>query len=210
MSRVSPTRGVDLLLVAYAALTDDEQSELYERVTEQRTLSQATDDSEMARCVRSLYRVAEYVGREPSVDDYRIASAELIAAGEDIEPFKRLYAFFGNTWRNAREAFALAKTTTPGRIEARFEARRIGKVARYSEETLRETLLRCAAEYGCPPRVNQFEWWRHRELELARAAGNTNLQLPSATPYRRRWGTWEVALRHFGFSETELDGRLEL
>jgi hypothetical protein len=162
----------------------------------------------MARYIRSLRRVAEVVGREPSVDDYRDQSPILISAGEDVETFRHLYGYFGS-WRRAREALRLAETTTARRIEARFQSRRMGKIARYTDETLKETLERCAAEYGHPPRVNEFEWWRERELELARAAGTDTLQLPSSNPYRKRWGTWEGALAHFGFPQDKIEQRLE-
>jgi hypothetical protein len=204
------TRAVDVVLVVFQALSEDEKAELHERIAEQILLSGVADESEMARCIRSLKRVAQEVGREPSVDDYRIISARLIESGEDIEPFKHLYAYFGGTWRRAREAFALSHSTVPGRIEARFRARLLGKVARYTDETLKETMDHCVEEFGRPPRLNEFERWRRRELSLAEAAGNPNAQLPSATPYRRRWGTWEDALRALGYREEAICGRLEL
>jgi hypothetical protein len=44
----------------------------------------------------------------------------------------------------------------------------MGKVWRYTERTLRDTLMRCAEHYGCrPPTVAEFEWWREREIEKA-------------------------------------------
>lgn len=43
--------------------------------------------------IRSLRLVAERVGRSPTIDDYRAAQAELVAAGEDVEPFRRLYRY---------------------------------------------------------------------------------------------------------------------
>ncbi len=106
---------------------------------------------------------------------------------------------FGS-WRRAKEALDLSETTTARRIEARFRFRRMGKVWRYSEDVMRETLVRCAEHYGRPPLVAEFEWWRDRELELARAEGNDALHLPSPSQYRRRWGSWEAALLHFGYT----------
>jgi len=55
--------------------------------------------------------------------------------------------------------------------------------------------------------VIEFELWRQREIELAKARGE-DLFLPSDSPYRRRWGGWEAALRHFGFEPEEIEGRL--
>jgi hypothetical protein len=205
---MAATSAVDALLLVFNALTDDEQNEVSERIDERKALRLAAEENEMARYIRSLRRVAEVVGREPSVDDYRDQSPLLISAGEDVETFRRLYGYFGS-WRRAREALRLAETTSARRIEARFQSRRMGKIARYTDETLKETLERCVAEYGHPPRVNEFEWWRERELELARAAGTDTLQLPSSNPYRKRWGTWERALAHFGFPQAEIEQRLE-
>ncbi len=143
--------------------------------------------------------VAAYVGHLPSVDEYKQAVEELCAGGEHIESFTRVSRHFGS-WRRAKEALDLSETTTARRIEARFRFRRMGKVWRYSEDVMRETLVRCAEHYGRPPLVAEFEWWRDRELELARAEGNDALHLPSPSPYRRRWGSWEAALLHFGYT----------
>jgi len=205
---MATTSAVDALLLVFNALTDAEQTEVSEKLAASNESRLAAEDNEMARYIRSLRRIAEVVGRVPSVDDYRDQSPILIGEGEDIEPFHRLYAYFGS-WRRAREALGLAESTSPRRIEARFQARRMGKIARYTDELLKETLDRCVADYGHPPRVNQFEWWRERELELARAGGIDTLQLPSSSPYRKRWGTWERALVHFGFSLDEIEQRLE-
>lgn len=59
------------------------------------------------------------------------------------------------------------------------------------------------------PQVAEFEHWRHRELELARAQGDDALHLPSAGPYRRRYGSWEQALLKLGYTSDEVAERLE-
>jgi hypothetical protein len=99
--------------------------------------------------------------------------------------------------------------TTTKRIEARFRERRLGKVWCYTEDLLRETLLRAAEHWGRPPSTQEFEWWRERELELAAASGDRNAFLPSTSPYRMRFGTWEAALLHFGFTPEQAALRLE-
>jgi hypothetical protein len=84
----------------------------------------------------------------------------------------------------------------------------MGKIWKYTEGTLRDTLAQCVEHYGHVPQVAEFDRWRDRVLELARARDNDILHLPSATPYRKQWKTWEGALRHFGYSQEEIDRRL--
>jgi hypothetical protein len=198
----------DALVIVFAALDPDEQREVLERMTELRARSEAGAMSDTESFISSLRQVADYVGHAPSVGEYKQAREEMLAAGADIESFTRLYRHFGS-WPRVKEALALSETTTARRIEARFRYRQVGKVWRYSEELLGETLGRCAKHYGRPPLVAEFEWWRDRELELARAEGNAALHLPSPSPYRRRWGTWEAALLHFGYTPDQVAERLE-
>jgi hypothetical protein len=69
--------------------------------------------------------------------------------------------------------------------------------------------MRCVEHYRRPPLVAEFEWWRDREFQLARAQGNDDtLHLPSSSPYRRRYGSWEGGLLHFGFTLDEVALRL--
>jgi hypothetical protein len=204
---VPETSAVDLLAVAFAALRPEEQEAAFSRLAEMRLRRLAGEESDTARMIRSLQCVADEVGRAPSVDDYRRVAPLLRAAGEDVEPLSRLQRHFGGSYRRAVEALALSEVTTARRIQARFDSRRVGKVWKYTEGTLRDTLARCAEHYGHVPQIAEFEWWRDRELELAQ--GNDTLHLPSATPYRKRWRTWEGALVHFGYSREEIDRRLE-
>jgi hypothetical protein len=214
------TSATDIVIAAYNTLNEDERDEVFERIRERRVIDAAGTESDAARFVRSLRRVAEYVGHpdqtDLSVGVYKQASAELIAEGEDIETFGRLYGHYGS-WPRAREALELSETTTVRRIEARFRYRQVGKVWRYSEPMMRDALARCIAYYATLeerdiPRgvsVAEFEHWRDRELELAQARGDREFHLPSSSPYRRRWKTWEAALLHFGYTPEQVAARLE-
>lgn len=195
-------------MAAYQVLSEDEQDEAFERVHGLRIQKEAGTDSDMSRYLRSLQLVQAEVGRTPTSDDYREAQPRLAAAGEAVETFSRLYRFFG-TWPRAREALDLSQTgNTSRRIEARFRERRLGKIWRYDEDDLRDTLARAVEHFGYPPSTTEFDWWREREFELARATGHEDPHLPSVTPYRKRWGTWEEALLHFGYSEEDVARRL--
>jgi hypothetical protein len=204
-----PTTGPDAVLTLYRALTDGEREEAFERICQLRVADAAEGESDMARYLRSLARVTELVGRTPTVTDYKDAQAQLAAAGDPIEPFSRIYAFFDGVWARAREALELSETTTPRRIEARFRSRQLGKVWRYTDDTLRDALLRAAEHWGRPPSVAEFEWWRENELRLAQATGDGEMQLPTSSPYRKRWVTWEAALLAHGFQPEEVALRLE-
>ena len=76
----------------------------------------------------------------------------------------------------------------------------LGKPRRYSEDELREALAACVAHFGRAPNTADYSWWRERQLELARAQRRDRLHLPTDGPYRERWGGWEPALLHFGYT----------
>lgn len=202
--------GADTLVILYEALPPEEQTLAYERIRESYLREQGTEDTEMARHVRSLSRVAEAVGHFPGVDEYRHVSQVLRAEGEtDVEPFSRLYKFFDCSWPQAREALHIAGETSARVVEARFRNRKLGKIARYTDDVLRDTLARATEHYGRPPSTEEFGWWRERQIELARAQGEEYPHVPSAGPYRARWKTWEGALLHFGYTPEEVALRLE-
>lgn len=111
------------------------------------------------------------------------------------------------SWEGALIACGYSPEDVYVRLEPRPERRsRLAKVDRYSEATLRDTLERCARELGRPPLVEEFDEWRQRELKRTRTR---TVLLPSNSPYRRRWGTWERALLHFGFAPEAVAERLE-
>ena len=201
------TSAAELLLVTFNALAPDEQEEAYAKITDARITRLAGVDSEFARHLRSLRRVAAVVGGELTPETYREARRQLVAKGEEIAEINVLRRFFGS-WRNAKDSLGLADVTTPLKIEARFRAKRVGKVHRFREDTLAEVLERCARDLGHVPLVIEFSLWREREHELAKARGE-DLHLPSDSPYRRRWGTWEGALLHFGYDPSDVYARLE-
>lgn len=204
---MAATSGIDLLLVSFEALSPEEREMAFERLAEARLRHRAADGSLEAGMLSSLLAVADHAGtRDLSPDVYRAARRELVEAGQSIETFNRVVRHYG-TWRQAKEAVVLSGVTTTQRIESRFRSRRLGKIWRYTDEVLEETLRRCAEQVGSAPMVAELEWWRDRELELARARGEDAAHLPSATPYRKRWGSWQGALLHVGFSKAEIDAR---
>ena len=204
---MATTSGAEIVAVGFAALGADEQEEAYARVTGIRLTRLAGEESETAQLIVSLRRVADVTGEELTPDLYRQVRRELVARGEELSEFNALVRHFGS-WRVAKEALGLSEVTTPAKIEARFRARLVGKVHRYREDTLKATLEKCAADLGHVPLVIEFEHWRQREMELAKAQGQ-ELFLPSDSPYRRRWGSWEDALLHFGFTPEAVKERLE-
>jgi len=207
-SEAPSTPAIAPVIAAFRTLSESEQRaalQACQRVWIQRLDG---DESEAALMIRSLARVARELGHTPGIEDYKRVRAELAGAGEELEPTSRILKHFHGSWHMAREALDLTEVEKPRRIQERFAKRRLGKVWRYTEDKMRETLQRAAEEIGHAPQVAEFEWWRERQIELAKARGE-DLHLPSPTPYRRRYGNWEKALRHFGFSEDEIAGRLD-
>jgi hypothetical protein len=202
------TTGVDVLVASFRALDEAEQEEAFERVRQLRLERLAGDDSEAAQHLRSLQRVADHLGELPTSTTYREARQELVADGEEIAEINILIRFFG-TWRAALEFLELTRDDSVAKVEARFAKRKLGKIWRYTDQTLSEVLHRAISEIGHACQLAEFEHWRHRELEKARAKGE-ELHLPSGGPYRRRYGgTWEKALLHFGYTPDEVAERLE-
>ena len=176
----APTSAVELLAVAFAALATAEQDEALSRLSELRFRHEASEESETARMVRALRRVADLLGEVPATATYE-------------------------QWRPA-ETSEESETTTARRSEGRFRSGRLGKVWRYTDETLNEALACCSAYYGRVPQVAEYERWRQRELELAQAEGHHAPHLPSSSPYRRRWGSWERALVALGCTPAAIAG----
>lgn len=204
---MSDTSPADMLAVLFQALQPEEQDAVFARLKELRLLRLAGEDTEWERFIKALQRVQEEVEGEISVGDYRAIQPRLVKAGESIPPIGQVITHFGS-WKRAKEALYMSEDETASKIDARYRLRRVGKVHRYREETLRETLQRCADYVGHVPLVVEFDLWRNRELELAKAQGQ-DISLPSSGPYRSRHGTWSKALLHFGFSQDEIDSAHE-
>jgi len=211
---------VDALLILFEALPADDQAAAFQRLSLAHARRQAGAEADTERMLRSLARVGEVAGSTPPTStEYRRVSSVLIAEGEDVASFSQIYTHFDRQWANVVEAAGLSHMTTARKIEARFQSRRLGKVARYTDAKLGDALDRCSAFFVAKhelkaseryaPLESEFEWWRERELELARARGDDFFKLPSPTPYRNRWGTWERALAHFGFTAQQIAERLD-
>jgi len=205
-----PLSGVELIVIAYRALSPVEQGEVLDRLQELRLSSEAGEQTQTERMLGSLARVRELVGHAPTATEYREA-IKRETRGEielNLEPLSQLIPHFGS-WRMAREALDLTEKHTPRRIEAMFRNRRVGRVHQYSEATLRDSLLRCAEALERVPQCREYERWREQEIEIARAQGNRTFQLPGAEPFRKRWGKWPEVLAEIGFSQDEIASRLE-
>jgi hypothetical protein len=203
-----PTPATDAVLILFTALDETEQQEIADRIATALAMRAVSQESASAPFVRSMARIVEFIGHLPSVDEYRDARDALVQAGEDIETYSRLVRHYG-TFRRAKEALDLSKTTSIRNADARFRHRRINKIWRFTDETLGEHLARCVEYFGgAIPTLDEHAAWRQRELRLAAAEGNDALQVPSARPYQERWG-WAGSFEHFGHSPEAIAQRLE-
>ncbi|MEA2361649.1 MAG: hypothetical protein QOD71_794 [Thermoleophilaceae bacterium] len=203
------TSAVDGLVVLFETLAPAEREVALRRMHECWLIHQAGEESEAAYLIRSLVRVRDSLGRDDfAAEDYRRVRLVLADDGEELAPLSQIVRHF-QSWRMAKEAVQLGEATTTRLIDARFARRRLGKIWRYSEQTLAETLARCVNDLGHIPQVAQYDWWRERQVQLARAQGDDSLHVPSPNVYRKRWKTWEGALLHFGYSPEAIAARAE-
>jgi hypothetical protein len=208
MSEVAPTPATDGLIALFRVLRPEEQEAVLRDCQAIWLQSLESTDTRAARIIASLNRVAEVMGETPGVEDYKRVRAELIKDGAvGLVPSSQILRHFGS-WHLAREAVDLTQVSSVRKVEERFRKRRLNRVWRYTEDTLRETLRRAVEDLGRVPQVAEFEFWREREIELARARGEL-LHLPSPGAYRRRYGNWEKALSHFDYTSDERAERLE-
>jgi hypothetical protein len=198
------TPAVDIVLAAFMALSVAEQ-EVALRSCQSSWLQLTDLGSEGEQIIKSLVRASEIAGSAPGIEEYKAIRNQ---QGEDLVPASRILKHFGGSWHRAKEAIDLTQVNSVRRIEERFAKRQLGKIWKYTDQTLRESLLQAADEIGHAPQVAEYSWWRERQLEIARTRGE-EVHLPSPTPYRKRFGSWEAALKHYGFSAEEIDARLE-
>jgi len=202
------TTAVDVLLVAYQALSDEEKDELDQRLCQVQLARLTTAQDELSRMLRSIQTAAQHIDCDPSrltVTQYRQAITER----DDLVPLSRIVRRLGS-WRQAREAFELSRSTSLRAVEARLAQRKVkGKIWRYSTETLRAFFAEAVEHYGRVPLASELDEYRERRLEIARAKGDNALHLPNAGVYRRRWGSYEKACLAIGYTPDQVAERLE-
>jgi len=204
--------GPELLLVGFNALTAEEQEEAFELISAVRLRRLAGQETDTGRMLRSMRQIDEHLGDKPlNSVNYRKAWAELRAQAEDVVNLTTLIKHFGGSWAAAREAYDLSATNTAKRIRARYDLRRLGRIKQYPVSALKEAVESCMrdCDLETPPRLAEYLHWRQGKLELARAQGHPTPHLPTGQPFRRRWKTWPKALRNLGFSEEEIEDRLD-
>jgi len=203
-----PTPALEGLVAIFRLLKSSEQEEALKLCHGLWLDAQEAQGSEISQAIASLRRVAEVLGQTPGIEDYKRVRAELTKDGEELWPSSRILRVFDGSWHLAKEAVDLSEISTSRRIEERFRKRQLGKVWRYTEETLAETVRQAVEALGHVPQLAEFDHWRQRQIELAQARGE-DLHLPGGGPYRRRFGSWEEALLHFGYTPDEVSERLE-
>ena len=158
----------------------------------------------------ALRACASELGRPPLVSEYeawRQRELELARTRGEYgrvpgpEAFRRR---FGG-WEKALQACGYSTDELYVRLESPERAAERAKVWRYTDATLRSALRACARDLERAPLVLEYVAWRRRRLAMAEG----RLDLPSDSPFRRRHGTWEQALRYYGFSEKEIAARLK-
>jgi DNA-binding transcriptional regulator YhcF (GntR family) len=81
---MAETSAIDAMLVLFRALTTDEQEEAFQQISDARLRQIAGEESEMARMIASLQRVARHVGTELTPDLYRAGYRELRDNGVEV------------------------------------------------------------------------------------------------------------------------------
>ncbi len=157
---------------------------------------------------QALRDCAREIGRPPLSEEYRKWRQKEIelakARGEDawLPGYSAYYRRF-RSWEKALIHYGFDR----GEVYARLERRQaeVGKVDRYTDETLEKTLRRAVAALGHVPMADEFDKWRKKVIKESRAR---SIVIPSSSPYRSRFGSWRNALLRFGYSEDEIEARL--
>ncbi|HLX32607.1 MAG TPA: hypothetical protein VKR79_07550 [Gaiellaceae bacterium] len=165
------------------------------------------DDAEL---LDAIQRCGAFYGRAPLLaeyDEWRLREMALMRArGEwprvpSTSAIRRRH----QSWEEALRTAGYSPEAIYVRLEAPERRSRLAKVDRYTDETLRQTLLRCGGELGHPPLVTEYVAWREEQIKRSR---KRRLSIPSNGPFRSRWGSWRKALLACGFDEKEVDARV--
>jgi Homing endonuclease associated repeat len=153
----------------------------------------------------ALKRCSEAVGRAPLVSEYETWRRKELTLQRTRgnhprvpcpESFRRRFG----TWEKALWAHGFTAADLQWRLESPERSAERVKVWRYTDDSLAAALKTCARTLGRVPRVEDYARWRRQ----ARKDGS---DVPTDSPFRRRFGTWERALKHFGFSDAEIAAR---
>jgi hypothetical protein len=156
---------------------------------------------------RALAGCSETLGRPPLVSEYELwRRKEIELARERGEvayiPQWTAYLRRWGRWEHVLVEFGYQ----PEQVELRREHPPVVKVDRYTDATLEMTLRQCARDLGRVPLARDFQRWRQREIRKRQRRKITGtVALPSDSPYRTRYGSWNKALLHFGFRQEEID-----
>ncbi|MDX6587260.1 MAG: hypothetical protein QOI31_1733 [Solirubrobacterales bacterium] len=208
------------MIAAFGALSSDEQGEAFKRIGSLRLDRLASEESEMARHLRSLQRVTAHLGEKPNSTSYRRAWRELRDAGEtEIISLGSQLRFFGS-WTRAADCLDMTEASSVDRIRHRIGNRQLGRVHQYSKATMRHWVEEAVSDLGLAgdergrdrraPQCREFLEWRRERRRLAEAQGQI-LHIPTAAPYRRltSQGTWAAAMRVLGFTVEEVNARFD-
>jgi hypothetical protein len=159
---------------------------------------------ELAAALRDC---AREIGRAPLVSEYEVWRRKklslLMARGEHprvpgADSFRRRFA----GWEQSLRAHGFTIDDLYLRLQGGDRSEQRGKVWRYTDESLATSLKACARALGRAPLVEEYGRWRQRAMRDGRR------DIATDSPFRRRFGSWEGALKHFGFSDAEIAARL--
>ncbi len=192
------TRAKEALALGEVTTVDKIEARFRSRVAGRPHFSADELADALRRCVAAVGRVpllSEYdAWREKELALLRLRGE--IAHVPSTASFRRRH----RSWPKTLEAHGFSTEEVYTRLEPRA-GRQLARVDRYTDATLDEAFARCVrALDGRVPLVADYVAWRSVE----RHAGTL---VPSDGPFRMRFGSWEKALAHYGFSEAAISAR---